>query len=234
MSHSETILSILNTYGKHPVHRYGALRELVYDGYIGEAFKDAMQADISGKPSNNTSAHNVMRKVSVQISELDKTQRIEFNSRLLRACLHANDRCIRSAKLMEQYPPKEQWHKTDEGRWTTIGTHIIPGGQFYFITPGQENPTVIRYPFVERGERFAERYTQVVSGRIRRDILEEKDINMRFELAQKSYALLGSAFVENVLKSPDEIRNLIIATPDRGSIAFGYILPKESAAYRFK
>jgi hypothetical protein len=221
MSHSDFLLSALSSHGEHPMRKHKALWNFVCRR-IGETFRDACVADFSEYSSNNVVPHQLLRTVSEMIVALDKPDRILFNSHFLRGCLEAHADNIETEKLFaDVYPPRDKWF-------------IREDGNYCYYDPRYARPIAVNAYIVnlDRGKRLARRYSQVVSRRIREDIFSENTLEKRHELAQESYAILGHNFIEYVLQSPEKIRGLIKEFPDRGTIAYGYLLASGRAALR--
>jgi hypothetical protein len=65
------------------------------------------------------------------------------------------------------------------------------------------------------------------------DIEATAMLEQKHQLAQAFYCAVPELFYDNVLRAPEDIRKLICQRPNRGSIAFGHIVPTSGSVIKF-
>lgn len=222
-SHSEILLAYKNKSLAGSPERTKILHSMT-GGEINGAFADLRTYDFGGSEPEKTAARRLLRETINDISALEsKDEKAELYTRMLKFCLSARDEHIEIGEMWEKLQPREKWRIREDG-------HPV----FFCEQAGREICVNLNITECKRAVHYAERYIEISGMRLRREIFAEQNREKRHALAQRSFYILGDAFIEHVLKSPERIRELIIESPSRDSIAYGHIVPRRGQVCKFE
>jgi hypothetical protein len=123
----------------------------------------------------------------------------------------------------------------EKNSYTNLEITTDSEGIIYYVSPYYKKYKA-RLPHAQRAVRFCRHNQAFLVALMRKEIFSVPDVYERFEIASTIHQTAGDVFVTEVLKSPEEIRDLIIEPkkPSRGSIAFGYLIPRDGAVMKFE
>lgn len=211
MAHADGLLRLVDASSQDEIFLRGLLRTA---GTVADLAK------LQYKPST------LRRVLRVSISNIGLLT--ERSKRVKWGCNFLSMLCEEEARLSRL---SQEFEEARRGR-KIVFRNAAP----YFVDKaGEREPALHGWINCHKAARFCTKYANLFARRIHADIFMELDIRERFQLAAYASAHMpGNTFATRILRDPEKIRDLIIASPERDSIAFGHLIPRNGPVQKLQ